>query len=130
MAEFIERKRWLFLGLPFTFTKYTIKDDLITIDRGFLNKTEDDCYMYKVKDVKLNNSLLERMVGLGTIICYTGADNTDPQLEIQHIKNAKAVKDFILQQSEAERIKRRTLNTVNLSAETDLDGDGVNDLNS
>ena len=29
---FVERKRWLFLGLPFTFTKYTVKDDVITIN--------------------------------------------------------------------------------------------------
>ena len=32
--EFVERKRWLFFGLPFTFTKYTIKEDMITIDEG------------------------------------------------------------------------------------------------
>ena len=32
-----ERKRILFLGLPFTFTKYTIDEDVITIDTGFLN---------------------------------------------------------------------------------------------
>ena len=30
--EFVERKRWLFLGLPFTFTKYTIKEDMVNAD--------------------------------------------------------------------------------------------------
>jgi len=29
-VEFVEKKRWLFLGLPFTFTKYVIKEDMIT----------------------------------------------------------------------------------------------------
>ena len=42
-AEYYERKRWLFFGLPFTFTKYYIKHDLITRDTGFFNKKEDDC---------------------------------------------------------------------------------------
>ena len=56
MAEFKERKRWLFLGLPWTFTIYTVKDDMITIDKGFLNKQQDDCYMYKVQDVELIRS--------------------------------------------------------------------------
>ena len=29
--EFKERKRWVFLGLPFTFTTYTVKEDLVTL---------------------------------------------------------------------------------------------------
>ena len=33
-VEFVEKKRWLFLGLPFTFTKYVIKEDMITVDTG------------------------------------------------------------------------------------------------
>ncbi len=47
--EFVERKRWLFLGLPFTFTKYTIREDMITIDTGLLKTVENDCYMYKYR---------------------------------------------------------------------------------
>ena len=30
---FKERKRWLFLGLPWTFTKYTIKPAFITLNQ-------------------------------------------------------------------------------------------------
>ena len=49
-VEFVEKKRWLFLGLPFTFTKYVIKEDMITVDTGVFTKVENDCYMYKVQD--------------------------------------------------------------------------------
>ena len=42
---FKERKRLLFFGLPWTFTKYTITPEFITIDAGFLRVTEDDCYV-------------------------------------------------------------------------------------
>ena len=100
MAEYIEKKRLLFLGLPWTFTKYEIKEDMITIDTGFLNKVENDCYMYKVQDVQLRTTLLERIFGLGTVVCYTG-DNTSPTLQLEHIKNAKEIKGFILEASEA-----------------------------
>ena len=82
---FKERKRLLFLGLPWTFTKYTITPSLLTIDRGLLSTTEDDCYMYKIQDVKLTTSLLERIVGLGTITCYTG-DVTDAELKLIHVR--------------------------------------------
>ena len=66
---FSERKRLLFFGLPWTFTKYTITPSLLTIDRGLLNTIQDDCYMYKIQDVKLNKTLLERIFGLATITC-------------------------------------------------------------
>ena len=69
---FTERKRLLFFGLPWTFTKYTLSASLLTIDRGFLNTVQDDCYMYKIQDVKLNKSLWERLFKLATIVCYTG----------------------------------------------------------
>ena len=113
--EFRERKRWVFFGLPFTFTVYTVKEDTLTVNTGFLNKEENDCYMYKVQDVTLKTSLFERIFGLGTIVCYTG-DVTNPQLLLQHIKNAKPIKEFILEQSEIARRKRRTMNVQDISA--------------
>lgn len=116
--EYVEKKRVLFFGLPLTFTKYTIKDELITINQGLIRQNENDCFMYKVQDVTLTRTLLERIFGLGTIICHTG-DISDPNLSLTHIKNSHKIKEFILNQSEIERRKRRTVNTLDI---------GVNDL--
>lgn len=113
--EFVEKKRWLFLGLPFTFTKYVIKEDMITVDTGVFTKVENDCYMYKVQDVEHTASIWERMAGLGTIVCYTG-DTTHPQLLIEHIRNSKAIKEFILKESEEARLKRRTVNMLDIGS--------------
>ena len=113
--EFIERKRWLFLGLPFTFTKYSVKEDMITVDEGLLKTVENDCYMYKVQDVTHSATFLEKLAGLGTVTCYTG-DTTHPTLVLSHIKNSKAVKDFILQKSEEARLKRRTVNMLDIGS--------------
>ncbi len=122
---FVERKRWLFLGLPFTFTKYTIKDDLLTIDKGLLKTTENDCYMYKVQDVQHSATLLEKLAGLGTVICHTG-DTTDPILVLEHIKHSKDVKDFILEKSEEARLKRRTVNMLDIGTGDMNDIDELN----
>lgn len=113
--EFKERKRWVFFGLPFTFTVYTIKEDVVTVNTGFFNREENDCYMYKIQDVTLKSSLIERIFGLGTIVCHTG-DVTTPLLVIQHIKNSREIKQFILEKSEEDRRKRRTLNTLDIGA--------------
>ena len=114
-VEFVEKKRWLFLGLPFTFTKYMIKEDMITVDTGVFTKVENDCYMYKVQDVEHTASIWERMVGLGTIVCYTG-DTTHPKLLIEHIRNSKQIKEFILKESEEARWKRRTVNMLDIGS--------------
>ena len=90
------------------------------MQKGFLNKKENDCYMYKVQDVELLRSLGERIFGLGTVKCYTG-DTTDPELYLTHIRNAKEIKDFILEVSEKARQKRRTLNMLDIGA----DGSGM-----
>lgn len=122
MIEFVERKRWVFFALPFTFTKYTIKEDVLTIQTGILKIVENDCYMYKIQDVQHSATLGERIFGIGTITCFTG-DTTHPKLELMHIKNSRAIKDFILQQSEEARLKRRTVNTLDIGSSdmTDVD---------
>lgn len=118
--EYQEKKRILFLGLPWTFTKYMIGEELLTVKKGLLKTVEDDCYMYKIQDVKMTTTLLERIFGLSTLICYTG-DTTDPQIPLAHIKNAKEIKGFILEASEMARRKRRTMNTLDIGTMDDLE---------
>lgn len=113
--EFVERKRWLFFGLPFTFTKYTIKEDMITISEGLLKTVENDCYMYKVQDVEHSATLMEKLFKLGTVICYTG-DTTHARLVLNHIRNSKEIKEFILRESEEARLKRRTVNMLDIGS--------------
>ena len=57
MMEFVERKRWLFFGLPFTFTKYTVKEDLITIDSGYATRINTLENHQTVYEPKVNNHL-------------------------------------------------------------------------
>ena len=109
-----EKKRLLFFGIPNPFVTYTISDELITIQQGFFNRTEDDAYLYKVIDCRLNESFLQRIFRLGTIECY-GGDTTHPALQLINIRNSHEIKDFIVKQSESERQRKHTLNTMNIS---------------
>ena len=126
---YVEKKRRILFGLPLTFTKYTITPSILTIDQGLFKTTENDCYLYKIQDVKLTRSLPEKLFGLGTVSCYTG-DTTTPEIQLLHIKNAKEIKTYLLKQSEAARLKRRTLSTMDISARgmIDADGNGIPDF--
>ena len=110
-----ERKRWLFLGLPFTFTKYYINEDLLTVREGFFKTVENDCYMYKIQDVQHTATLVEKLFGLGTVVCFTG-DTTHPNLELKHIKHSREIKSYILEESENARIRRRTVNMLDIGS--------------
>ena len=49
-------------------------------------------------------------------------------LTIDHVKNAKAVKDFILEMSEKARIKRRTMTMLDISAGGEVDAADLDEL--
>ena len=118
--EYKERKRTRLFALPLYFTKYTINEDKLSITSGFLSITVDDAYMYKIQDVRLTKSFLERIFKIGTITCYTG-DTTHPELKLQQIKNASKIKDFILEASEEARRKRRTMHTLDIDVEESIE---------
>jgi hypothetical protein len=111
--KYRERSRWLLFGLPWTFTKYEIRDNDFTIVKGFFNIRENDCYMYKISDVEITRNLLQRMAGLSTIVLYT-SDVTDRTIIMKNIKHGREIKDFILQASEAARLRRRTVSMQNI----------------
>lgn len=115
---YVEKKRTKFLGLPLCFVTYTISDEKINIRSGFISIVEDDAFIYKVQDVRLTRSFMERIFGLGTITCFTG-DKTHPELVFHSVKHSAIIKDFLINASEAARLRRRTIHTL------DIDGDGI-----
>ena len=116
MVKFVEKKRTALFALPIYFTTYTITEDMLNVKEGFLKITENDCYMYKIQDVSLTMTLIERIFKLSTITCHTG-DTTTPTIELKHIKNGRAIKEFLLQASDEARLKRRTINTIDIGAD-------------
>ena len=78
------------LGLPFTFTKYILYDNKLVIRKGFLNITEDEVELYKVKDKQLKISLLGRIFNYGTISIYaSGVYNCDNVLKNVHTADSQ-----------------------------------------
>ena len=91
-----DRKRTLFFGLPWSFTRYYLTPSRIKLDVGLLSRKEEEIRLYRVIDVSFKQSLFERMVGVGTL-CILSNDNSTPELHLVHIKNARKVKEVISQ---------------------------------
>ena len=85
-----DRKR-VWCGLPWTFTKYELSKEKLIIKTGFFTQNQDEVRLYRILDLSLKRSLIQRMFGLGTVICYTG-DVTNPEIHLEHIKHAKEIK--------------------------------------
>lgn len=108
MAETVwkARKRIGFLGLPWTFTVYTLTTEKLLIDSGFFNRKEDETRLYRILDMTLTRSFGQRLMGLGTITCNT-SDTTTPILVIKNIKNSAKVKETLSDLVEKERVSKR-----------------------
>ncbi len=124
MSEYLwrDRKRTIF-GLPLSFTVYTLTEEKLIIESGFLSKKEEEIRLYRIMDLTLNRPFGQRMFGLGTIHCCTG-DKSTPEFDILKIKKSSEVKnllsDLIEKQRDAKRIATREY--ISDVDEDDFDG--------
>ena len=100
----IDKKRHL--GLPISFTKYTLTDERLYTESGFINLKESEPLLYRVRDIGLTRTLWQRLFGVGTIHIYS-SDTTDEHLDIVSVKKAKDVKDLISSKVEESKKSRR-----------------------
>ncbi|MBQ8085581.1 MAG: PH domain-containing protein [Lachnospiraceae bacterium] len=116
-----DRKRTLF-GLPLSFTKYSMTDERLFIEQGFLNKKEDEVRLYRIMDVSLSRSFGQRMFGVGTIHCCS-ADKSMKDFDIVSIKHPKEVKEQLSELVEKQRDAKRVTNREFMSDRHDMDDD-------
>lgn len=101
-----ERKRWLFFGLPFTFTTYTLTDRKLVLKTGLLTTTEDDILLYRVRDTSLRRTIWQKLFGLGSIL-VASSDQSRPELVIHNIRGVREFKELLDERVEEERVRMR-----------------------
>ena len=117
----IDKKRHL--GMPISFTKYTLTDERLYTESGFINLKESELLLYRVRDIGLTRTLWQRLFGVGTIHIYS-SDTTDEHLDIVSVKKAKDVKDLISSKVEESKKSRRIGTTEIIGSDmTDLECD-------
>ena len=99
-----DRKR--ILGMPITFTRYSLSEDRLFLETGLLNLKQDEILLYRVRDLELRMSLGQRLFGVGTV-CVHSSDKSIPHLDLRNVKKPREVKEMIHQAVEAAKDKRR-----------------------
>ena len=99
-----DKKRYL--GLPISFTRYSVSEDRLFRDTGFFKRSYEEVLLYRVRDISLTRSLGQMLFGVGTIIIIS-SDKSAARLEIQNVKAPKAVKELIHVLVEEAKTRRR-----------------------
>ena len=98
-----DRKRYF--GLPLSFTRYSLSEDRIFLEKGFLNINADEVLLYRVRDLELNLKLTQRIFGVGTVWVHS-SDQSIPHLELKNVKKPREVKEMIHRAVEEAKEKR------------------------
>ena len=122
--EYLWKDRKRHLGMPLSFTRYSLSEDRLFISEGFLNIKDDEVLLYRVRDIDTSRSLWQRIFGVGTVTVMS-SDKTMPSLVLKNIKDPIFVKELIHQQVEEMKIRHRV--RYGEVATIDSDGDGIPD---
>ena len=129
--EYIWKDRRRILGMPISFTRYSMTEDRFFLETGLFNIKTEEVLLYRVRDISLERRLGQRIFGVGSIKMVS-SDKTCPELVIKNIKRPKDVKELLHQQVEAMKTKRRMRfgeisGDFSLGDDSDLDNDGIDD---
>ena len=124
--EYLWKDRKRHFGLPLSFTRYSLSEDRLFCETGFLNIKADEVLLYRVRDLELTISLGQRIFGVGTV-CVHSSDQSIPHLDLKNVKHPREVKELIHQKVEKAKNDRRMKsmevmgNTGSVSHEGDFD---------
>lgn len=110
------------LGLPWTFTKYAFNEDRLFVTSGLLKTVEDEVRLYRILDISLTRTLLQKIFRMGTIN-ITSADRTLGNFDLVNVKNPSEVKEQLSELVEENRDKKRVTNREYMSEDMDTDED-------
>lgn len=87
---------------------YEVTEERLIIRRGIIMKSIDEIELYRVKDVRIDFSIINQLAGIGTI-CIASSDETTRKgdLIMRHVANAQERREHLRRLVDTARQKRR-----------------------
>lgn len=106
-AHLIWKDRKRYLGLPWSFTRYSLiknGDKWVKVfsDIGLLYSIVDEVNVYRIQDVSLHQTLFDKIFKTGTVILYSN-DERSPELRLRHIAHPYRVREMFSNLIEEQR---------------------------
>ena len=98
-------KKRPFFGLPLSFTRYTLTKDKLIITVRFLSLHEEEIRLYRIMDVTLKQSFLQRLFDVGTIHCCS-VDVSSPEFDISSVRMPRKIRDMLSEAVDTQRKER------------------------
>ncbi|HJN08882.1 MAG TPA: PH domain-containing protein [Pirellulaceae bacterium] len=86
-----------FLPLYFKYTtlKYKFDEDGVSMRWGILFRREVHLTYRRIQDIHLTRNLIQRWMGLATVAIQTASGSSGPEMSIEGIPQAEALRDFL-----------------------------------
>ena len=89
-------------------SKYDLTEERLIIRRGLIAKSLDEIELYRIKDVRINFSIINQIAGIGTIGISSSDETTrNGDLIIRDVERAQARREEIRRLVDIARQKRR-----------------------
>jgi putative membrane protein len=85
----------LVLWVKYRTLRYRFDDEGIWRAQGLLWRSEVNITYRRIQDIHLTNGLLQRWLGLATVSIQTAAGSASPEVTIEGVLEAEALRDFL-----------------------------------
>jgi uncharacterized membrane protein YdbT with pleckstrin-like domain len=89
-------------------SKFSVTEERLIIRRGIIAKSVDEIELYRIKDVRINFSIINQIAGIGTISISSSDETTrDGDLVIRDVERAQPRREELRRLVDIARQKRR-----------------------
>ena len=92
-------------GITFPFTKFTLTNKKIYIERGILRYNLNEIQLIRVQDVLLQQGFIEKLLGIGSIVVKS-SDRSGEVVRLGSISKPYRRKHQVTEAAEKEKVRR------------------------
>ncbi|MEA3046554.1 MAG: hypothetical protein QOJ53_886 [Sphingomonadales bacterium] len=89
-------------------SKYEVTEERLIVRRGIISKSIDEIELYRIKDVRIDFSIINQLAGIGRITISSSDETTrDGDLVLSNIERAQERRETLRRLVDTARQKRR-----------------------